>query len=503
MTDRSSTFNFAEHISQFPLFNYLQQAADELGVEAYLVGGYVRDCLMGRQVKDVDVVCVGSGIALAHATAHRIGPHIKVSVYKNFGTAMFQYGDWQVEFVGARKESYRSNSRKPLVENGSLEDDQRRRDFTINAMAVCINQSRFGEFIDPFNGLQDLRQKCIRTPLDPSLTFCDDPLRMLRAIRFATQLQFDIEPNTFRGIIQNQTRLSILSQERITEELNKIILAEQPSYGFKLMDAAGLLHYILPELVALKGVEYVEGKGHKDNFFHTLKVLDNVAQYSSDLWLRWAALLHDIGKAPTKAFDPQQGWTFHGHEVVGAKMVRKTFERLRLSNREPLRKVEALVRLHLRPIALVKESVTDSAIRRLIFEAGDYLEDLMLLCRADITSKDKQKVKSYLKNFDRVEERIRQVEERDRIRHLQPVITGECIMFAFDLKPGKIIGVLKEALKEAILEGHIRNEFHEAFALLKKVASKHGIQLQKSTEEVYTWWQAQQAAHGQQIEKTN
>jgi putative nucleotidyltransferase with HDIG domain len=498
-----NTFDFKKHLSEQPIFGYVQQAADALGVEAYVVGGYVRDCLLGRSTQDVDFVCVGSGIELAKKTAALISPHLKVNVYKNFGTAMFHFDGWQVEFVGARKESYRSDSRKPIVEDGTLEDDQKRRDFTINALAVRVNQDHWGELIDPFDGLKDLKSGMIRTPLDPDITFSDDPLRMLRAIRFASQLRFDINAGTFEAIIRNKERIKILSQERITEELNKIILSPEPSYGFKLLFAAGLLEYILPELVALHGVEVIDGKGHKDNFYHTLKVLDNVAKVSDDLWLRWAALLHDIGKAPTKAFDPQVGWTFHGHEVVGAKMTRQIFRRLCLPNKEPLKKVETLVRLHLRPIALVKETVTDSAIRRLLFDAGEYLEDLMILCRADITSKDKSKVARFLSSFDKVEQKIMEVEERDRIRNFQPIVSGECIMYTFDLPPGRLIGEFKEAIKEAVLDGKIKNDFDQAFDLLLTLAKEKGLTPKKSKEEVKAWWQEQQALKQQEAAKRN
>lgn len=460
---------------ELPLFQTIRTVADGLGAETYVVGGYVRDILLKRPSKDLDFVCVGSGIELAQAVAKALDPKLHVNVYKNFGTAQIRYRDLDLEFVGARKESYRGDSRKPIVEDGTLEDDQKRRDFTINAMAIGLNSSNFGELLDPFDGINDLKKKIIRTPLDPVVTFSDDPLRMMRAIRFATQLDFDIEPDTFQAIISQAHRLKIVSQERITEELNKIVLSKVPSYGFKLLFHSGLLQQFFPEMVALHGVEYVGGSAHKDNFFHTLQVLDNVSRVSDDLWLRWAAILHDIAKPATKRFDPKQGWTFHGHEEKGARMVPGIFRRLKLPMDERMAFVQKLVRLHLRPIALVKE-VTDSAIRRLLFEAGDDIDALMKLCRADITSKNVEKVNRFLRNFDLVEKKMAEVEEKDKIRNFQPPISGDEIMRMFNIPPGRIIGEIKEQIKEAILEGHIRNDREEALNLLREIARKKGLQ---------------------------
>lgn len=463
------------HLTALPVFEHVAAAAHELGVPVYVIGGYVRDYLLGRDCKDIDFMCVGDGLALAKAVADRLGPKAGVSYFKNFGTAQIKWAEFDLEFVGARKESYRQDSRKPLVENGNLEDDQRRRDFTINALAVSLHTYPDLALIDPFDGLRDLKRKIIRTPLEPGLTFSDDPLRMLRAIRFATQLGFDIEPLTFDGIVQSAPRISIVSMERVHVELNKIILAPKPSYGFKLLMISGLLQAIFPELVELQGVETIEDKSHKDNFYHTLQVLDNVAERSDDLWLRWAALLHDIAKPATKRFHPRQGWTFHGHEDRGARMVPKIFGRLKLPLNEKMKFVQKLVRLHLRPIPLVKDEVTDSAIRRLMFEAGDDLEALMLLCRADVTSKNNAKVKRYLRNFDIVEDKMREVEAKDRVRNFQPPVSGEEIMERFSLKPSRVVGDLKEAIKEAILEGEIANDRNEALDLLDKLAQKEGL----------------------------
>jgi poly(A) polymerase len=472
--------NFSEHLKSDKVFELLASSAEQLELETYLVGGYVRDLILKRPCKDIDVVCIGSGIELALHVAKTIGPDTHVSVYKNFGTAMLRYQDWEVEFVGARKESYNRDSRKPVVENGTLQDDQNRRDFTINALAISLNKNNYGDLLDSFGGIDDLKKKIIRTPLDPDITFSDDPLRIMRAIRFAAQLNFDIEPNTFEALSKNTERLSIVSMERITAELNKIILTDKPSYGFKLLYQGGLLQLIFPELCALQGVETIENKSHKDNFYHTLQVLDNVCKDSDDLWLRWAAILHDIAKPATKRFNKKVGWTFHGHEDKGARMVPGIFRRLKLPLNEHMRKVEKLVRLHLRPIALVKESVTDSAVRRLLFESGEDFEDLMKLCRADVTSKDNNKVARFLKNFDQVEEKAKQVLEKDELRTFQPAFTGEDIMALFELSPSKTVGDLKIALREAILEGEIKNtrEEGENF-IIEKGKALFGLEIKK------------------------
>ncbi len=467
--------NFAADLRENPLFELLARSASQQSVEAYVVGGFVRDLLLKRPCKDIDVVCVGSGIELAQAVARNSGKGVEVAVFKNFGTAMLRLDDWEVEFVGARKESYQRDSRKPVVENGTLEDDQNRRDFTINALALSLNDKNFGDLIDPFDGVKDLRSKIIRTPLDPEITFSDDPLRMMRAIRFASQLNFDIEPDTFDAITRLKERIEIVSQERVIEEMNKIILSATPSYGFKLLYHAGLLQRIFPELVALQGVETLEGKGHKDNFYHTLQVLDNLSQHSKDLWLRWAAILHDIAKPATKRFDKKVGWTFHGHEELGARMVPGLFRKMKLPMNEKMKFVQKLVRLHLRPIALIKEVVTDSALRRLLYETGEDLEALLMLCRADITSKNYEKVKRHLANFDKVERKLHELEERDKIRNFQPVITGEVIMETFGLPPGKEVGELKILVREAILDGKVRNQFEEAYAFLLEQGKKAGL----------------------------
>jgi poly(A) polymerase len=459
-----------EHV----VFARIGEVADRLGSETYVVGGYVRDIILKRPSKDIDFVCIGSGIALAREVAGSLGPGAIVTVFKSFGTAQVKFEDLELEFVGARKESYRADSRKPIVEDGTLDDDQKRRDFTINAMAICLNKDRYGDLIDPFGGIEDIRRKTIRTPTDPKITFSDDPLRMMRAVRFASQLNFDIEADTFAAIIEQAERLTIISQERIIDELNKIILSKTPSYGFKLMFHSGMLKYFFPELLALHGVEYVGGNAHKDNFFHTLQVLDNVSKMSDDLWLRWAAILHDIAKPATKRYDKVHGFTFHGHEEKGARMVPGIFRRMKLPMDERMLFVQKLVRLHLRPIPLAKE-VTDSAIRRLLFDAGDAIDALMKLCRADITSKNTQKVDRFLKNFDLVEEKMAEVESKDHIRNFQPPVTGDEIMEMFKLPPSRIIGEIKEQIKDAILDGQIRNDREEALALVMKIAREKGL----------------------------
>lgn len=470
--------NLSSHIKS-PVFDTVAQVAGEKSLETYVVGGYVRDILLKRASKDIDFVCVGSGIALAEGVHKALGDHLPFSIFKTYGTAMIKSGSDELEFVGARKESYKHDSRKPIVENGTLEDDQNRRDFTINALAISLNEGSYGELVDPFDGVGDLKRKMIRTPLAPEETFSDDPLRMMRAIRFASQLNFDIEADTFEAIGKMADRIKIVSAERVIVELNKIVLSPTPSYGFKLLFHCGLLQHIFPEMVALQGVQTIEDKSHKDNFYHTLQVLDNISKHTDDLWLRWAAIMHDIAKPPTKRFNKKVGWTFHGHEDKGARMTPGIFRRMKLPMGEPMRFVQKLVRLHLRPIALVKEHITDSAIRRLLFEAGDEVEALMMLCRADITSKNHHKVKRYLKNFDAVERKMREVEEKDKIRNFQPVITGEMIMETFDMSPGRVIGEIKEALKEAVLEGTIRNEFNEAYDYMLTLGREKGLKVVK------------------------
>lgn len=457
------------------VFNKIAHAAWELQMPCYIIGGFVRDKYLDRPTKDADIVCVGDGINLAHAVARRFKPAPKVAFFKTFGTAQVKIDDWEIEFVGARKESYGYHSRNPEIKPGTLEDDQLRRDFTINALAISLNREDHGKLIDPFNGLQDLKARLIQTPAEPLQTFSDDPLRMMRAIRFATQLEFNIAPVTFQAIKENVERIKIISQERITEEFNKILLSRKPSIGFDLLYRSGLLHIIFPKLVDLAGAEYIDGLGHKDNFYHTLQVLDNIAEHTDDLWLRWAALLHDIGKPSTKKFEQGHGWTFHGHEVVGARMVPKIFMHFRLPQNDRMRFVKKMVELHLRPISLTKENITDSAIRRLLFDAGEDIEALMMLCRADITSKNKFKVKRFLENFDFVQQRLQEVEASDRIRNWQPPITGEVIMKIFGLKPGRQVGILKNAIREAILDGEIANNYDDAYDLLMKKAEEMNL----------------------------
>jgi tRNA nucleotidyltransferase/poly(A) polymerase len=461
---------------ELEIFKKVSKAAEELGYPCYLIGGFVRDKILGRPTKDADFVCDGDGLQLAKHAAALFNPHPRVNYFKNFGTAHFKMPDgFDLEFVGARKESYRSHSRKPEVKAGTLEDDQNRRDFTINALAISLNKENFGKLVDPFHGMDDLRQQLIRTPLDPTQTFSDDPLRMMRAIRFAAQLHFHIYPETFRAIQHNAKRIKIVSQERITDELNKIIMTKKPSIGFKLLMDSGLLAIIFPQMVELAGTEYIDGIGHKDNFYHTLQVLDNVAEKSNNIWLRWAAILHDIAKPATKRFDPIHGWTFHGHEAVGGRMVPKLFTKLKLPLGDQMKYVKKLVELHLRPISLTKENITDSAIRRLLFDAGEDFEDLMTLCESDITSKNKVLVQRYLENFELVKHRCKVVEEKDHIRNWQPPITGEIIMETFGLQPSKPVGIIKDAIKDAILDGYIPNNYEAAFQFMLEKGKECGL----------------------------
>jgi poly(A) polymerase len=467
---------------ELSIFSKIAASAADMNVCCFVIGGFVRDKLLGRDTKDADIVCTGDGISLAHAVAAHFHPSPPVSFFRNFGTAHIRINDFDIEFVGARKESYRAESRNPDVEPGTIEEDQLRRDFTINAMAISLNKEDYGALIDPFGGLTDLEQKLIRTPLEPGRTFSDDPLRMLRAMRFSTQLDFDIEEKTMQGIHDHVQRINIISQERVTDELNKIILARKPSIGFHLLYITGLLDIIFPQMTALAGAEYIDGKGHKDNFYHTLQVLDNISVNTDDLWLRWAAILHDIGKPATKRFEEGHGWTFHGHEVVGGRMVPKIFSRLKLPLNEKMKFVRKLVELHLRPISLTRENITDSAIRRLLFDADQDLESLMTLCEADITSKNRQKVKRYLENFEEVRKRLKEVEEKDRIRNWQPPLTGEQIMEIFGIGPCKAVGDIKNSIKDAILDGEIENSYEAAYGYMISQAQQMGLKPVKSAK---------------------
>ncbi|WP_299127211.1 HD domain-containing protein [uncultured Winogradskyella sp.] len=466
-----------KHALQHPIFQIISEASSTLQIDAYVIGGFVRDYFLERgNAKDIDIVAVGNGIALAQEVSKNLPNQPKVQVFKTYGTAMLRYDDIEIEFVGARKESYTENSRNPIVKTGTLEDDQNRRDFTINALALSLNQANFGALLDPFKGLSDLDKGIIKTPLNPDITYSDDPLRMMRAIRFATQLNFKIEDTSLNAITANKDRITIITKERIVTELHKIIASKKPSIGFILLEKTGLLNYILPELTALKGIDEIEGQRHKDNFYHTLEVVDNIALTTDNLWLRWAALLHDIGKAPTKKFNKKVGWTFHAHEFVGSKMVFKLFKRLKMPLNDKLKFVQKMVLMSSRPIVLATD-VTDAAVRRLVFDAGDYVDDLMTLCEADITTKNPKKFKKYHNNFQKVRDKIVEVEERDQVRNFQPPVTGEEIMKTFNLKPSREIGIIKEAIKEAILEGDIPNEHDAAFQLMLKKGKALGLKI--------------------------
>ncbi len=459
------------------IFPVLSEIVTGNNLQGFVIGGYVRDLLLNRPSKDIDIMVVGSGIDLAKMVARKVGKNGKIAIYRNFGTAMLRYDDLELEFVGARKESYRTDSRKPQVEDGSLEDDQNRRDFTINAMAVSLHKDNYGELIDPFHGIADLEAKIIRTPLDPDITFSDDPLRMMRAVRFSTQLGFTIEEKSLEAIRRNRDRICIISRERIIEEMNKIVLAEKPSVGFLILEETGLLELVFPEFAHLKGVTVKERRAHKDNFLHTLQVLDRIAEQTDDLWLRWAAIMHDIAKPLTRKFIKGHGWTFHGHEFIGSKMVPEIFRRLHLPLGTSMKYVQKLVLLHLRPIALVEEEVTDSAVRRLLFEAGDDIDDLMMLCEADITSKNDEKVRQYLGNFKTVRQKLKEIEEKDAVRNFQPPVDGETIMKTFNIGPGREVGIIKNHIKESILEGIIHNDFQEAYDLMLKKAEELGLKI--------------------------
>lgn len=463
------------HYIETDILKLIGSSADELGIDCYIIGGYVRDIILNRGKKDIDIVAIGKGIELAKRVKEKLGPEAHLSVFKNFGTAQVKFAEYDLEFVGARKESYNRESRKPVVEDGTLQDDQNRRDFTINALAIGLNGKHKGVLLDPFDGISDLQKKIIRTPLDPAITYSDDPLRMMRAIRFSTQLNFTIEPESLRAITENKDRIKIVSKERISDELNKIILAEKPSIGFKLLFDTGLLEIIFPLMYQLHGVETIQGKSHKDNFYHTLEVLDNLSRNTQNLWLRWSAILHDIAKPATKRFEEGHGWTFHGHEDKGARMVPQIFSELKLPLNEKMKYVQKLVLLHLRPIVLAKSEVTDSAVRRLLFEAGDDIEDLMLLCEADITTKNPNRMQRYLKNFELVRIKLKEIEEKDRVRNWQPPISGEEIMRVFDIPAGRDVGILKTAIREAILDGKIPNEHRAAYDFLIERAAELGL----------------------------